>query len=140
MQFKKINFTAVMHTILYLKYHTHACESMLQFYNQHCDVIVLPCMRAHLFLFHYLFLTVTLRAAYRSTIKCYFIAALRADKDRLFCLFQIHVIICSTKCYKTYEILKSTISKFSNACKRNERKRGFGAEKKGEVSVELWTQ
>ena len=28
--------------------------------------------------------------------------------------------------YKTYESVKFTILKFSNACKTNERKRGFG--------------
>ena len=37
----------------------------------------------------------------------------------------------STNCYKTYENVKSTILKFSNPCKKNERKRGFGAEKRG---------
>ena len=36
--------------------------------------------------------------------------------------------------------MKSTILKFSNACKTNERKKGFGAEKRGEVLVETWTQ
>ena len=33
--------------------------------------------------------------------------------------------ILFTNCYKTYEILKSTILTFSNACKTNERKNGF---------------
>ena len=46
----------------------------------------------------------------------------------------------STNCYKTYENLKYTILKFSNVCKTNERKRGFGVEKRGEVSVETSTQ
>ena len=49
--------------------------------------------------------------------------------------------ICSTNYYKTYENLKFTILKFSNACQKNERKRGlFVAEKKREVLVEKWTQ
>ena len=65
---------------------------MLQFYNQHCDVTVLPCARTHLSLFlsHFPLLTVTLHAACHGTIKCHFTAALRADKERLFCLFQIN--------------------------------------------------
>ena len=47
--------------------------------------------RTHLsfFLSHFPFLTVILRSARRSTIKCYFTAASRADKERLFCLFQM---------------------------------------------------
>ena len=32
--------------------------------------------------------------------------------------------------------MKFTILKFSNACKTNERMKGFGAEKRGEVSME----
>ena len=53
-------------------------------------------LRAHaslslsLFLSHFLLLTVSLRAVSRGAIKCYFTAALRADKERLFCLFQIN--------------------------------------------------
>ena len=48
-------------------------------------------VRTHLALFlsHFSFLTVILRSARRSTIRCYFIAAPRADKERLFCLFQM---------------------------------------------------
>ena len=42
--------------------------------------------------------------------------------------------------YKTHEIIKSTISRFSDACKTNVIKRGFDVKKRGEVSVETWTQ
>ena len=45
-----------------------------------------------------------------------------------------------TNCFNTYENLKFTILKFSNACETNETKRGFRAEKRGEISVETWTQ
>ena len=70
--------------------------------------------RASPSLSHFPLLTVTLRATRRSTIKCYFTAAPQANKERLFCLFQMkYRMYHSSKVART---VNSASSKMSTLC------------------------
>ena len=62
------------------------------------------------------------------------------DVQAAMLIFSFNEIEYMFYCYKIYNNFKFTTLKFSDACKANERKRVFGAGKRGDIPVETRRQ